>query len=965
MKKIALTFACLSLFLTVALAQNTSFVANGYVQGVFPVVHKNTAATIVSDPADFQVAGVAAADLGKDIFSITGVKPASASHFIQKPMIVIGTLGKSALIDQLVQNGKLDASGLKGQWEKFIITVVDRPAPNSGRALVIAGSDRRGTAYGVYELSRQLGVSPWSWWADVPVKKSLSLYVKAGTYVFGPPSVQYRGIFINDEDFGMGQWSRKTFDPQTQTMGPKTYARIYELMLRLKANLIWPAMKGPDSFYQVPGNMEMADRYGIIVGTSHHEPLLVNSSLEWDPKVDGPWRYDTNADRIQKRMDKRVSEACRYENVYTIGLRGHADLAMEGGETMDQRVSLMQTIFKDQRDILKKHIDKPIEKIPQSFTAYKEVLEILNNGLQVPDDAMLVWPDDNYGYMHQLNSDKQKKRPGGSGIYYHLNYVGRPMHSMWISAPSPALIWQELNKAYGNGAKRIWVFNVGDIKPYEYLISSCLDMAWNFNYNDSGFSDRYLSSWLDENLGSILGPKVKPLLDMYYQNAFDRKPEFMGWDRTEPSTPVVDTEYSLTNYREADRRQESTSVLSDKVKALWPSVPEDLKPSFYELVYYPIVCADLANKKMLYAQKNRAYALQQRASSGTYAALAQTALDSMNTLTARYNSLLDGKWNLMMRIQPGALVAKPLTLLPNLTENSEMGIDYTGNNPAEGVVYTDALPCFNRLFRETYDISIYNKGKQPFDWKATVSRPWIKLSPSDGLCVQENKLQVSIDWKSVPTGKTQKGKIIISDGKTSRTIDVELFDPQIPADSLNGFFVENNGAISIDAAHYNRKNDLKEYQWQSIDHLGTTGKVMCITRDTLPRISFEWNLDKNAPSLEYDFYTYNRGWFDILSYTLPTQHISLQRGCLYGISIDHQPPKIVDFSTGDRNEEWQRNVQRNFAVKSTRHYVDKPGKHTLKVWLIDTDVCFDKFVIDAGGLKTSYQGPLETILPVN
>ncbi|MEI6949071.1 glycosyl hydrolase 115 family protein [Paraflavisolibacter sp. H34] len=958
MRQILLTVVTVFAWTLLTGAQEPSIISNQKSTGAFPVVSQRKVATLVTDTADFAVVRQAAADLENDLFAISGVRPKQEHRIGVSPAIVMGTLGKSRVVDAIVKAGKVDVSGLKGQWEKFIIQAV--PGNKGIQALVVIGSDRRGTAYGIYELSKQLGVSPWYWWADVPVTKSNSLFVKAGACVFGPPSVQYRGIFINDEERGLGPWARKVFEPETKAMGPKTYAKIYELMLRLKANIMWPGMKGPESFYSVKGNKEMADQYAIIIGTSHHEPLLVNSSLEWNEKRDGRWQYDKNAEAMKKVMEHRVKEAAPYENMYTIGLRGHSDLGMEAEGGIDERVALMHTIFKDQRELLQKYIPKKVEQIPQAFTAYKEVLELLNNGLQVPEDAILVWPDDNYGYLHQLNSDIQKRRQGRSGVYYHLNYVGRPLSTMWLSAPSPELIRKELNKAYGNGANRFWMFNVGDIKPYEFLTSFCLEMAWRFSYNDTAYTQKYLHKWLDGVFGPQLAPQLRPLLNDYYGAAFERKPEFMGWERGEPNTPVTNTEYSLSHYGEAQRRLASLDRMATRAKELAKAVPEALQPVFFQTVYYPVLCADLTNKKTLYAQMNRTYALQQRASARRYAQLSQQAFDSINLLTKQFGEMLGGKWKNIMQLQWGLPGKMPPLDTVQLQEQAAMGIDFTGNEGKKGIGSLPALPAFNSYYKENYEVVIFNKGKQPFAWKAAPSHPWIRLSQAAGICTDESRISVSIDWAAAPKEAEATGEVVLNGAGATQKIGVQLFRPTLPADSLKNLFVEQNGVISINAAHFSRKKDKGPYRWTTLDQLGLTGQLVAIDTDTLPRISFDWYLERNAPSLEYDFYTYNQGWVDVQSFTLPTQPISLQRGCLYAVSIDNQPGKILDFSTRNRNEKWKLHVQRNAAIETCRHFLEKPGKHTLKVWLIDTDVCFDKFVINTGGLKPSYIGPLET-----
>lgn len=365
---------------------------------------------------------------------------------------------------------------------------------------------------------------------------------------------------------------------------------------------------------------------------------------------------------------------------------------------------------------------------------------------------------------------------------------------------------------------------------------------------------------------------------------------------------------------------------------------------------------------MLYAQMNRTYARDNRVSANYYADLSRRAQESLDFLTRQFGEIENGKWKSIMNLQSGAPSQIPPleTVIP--MKEACMGIDYSGKNILKGTNQTSELPYFNKFYNEKYEIVIYNKGQKSFNWEATTVQPWIQISRNSGSCSLEERIQVSIDWKQVPSAELNNGNIIIKGAGNIVNIGVHVFNPTISADSLKNRFVEQNGAISIYARNFSRKIDKGPYKWTTLNDIGLTNKLMAITNDTLSQVNFEWNLAKNAPYLEYGFYTYNQGWMDIYSYTLPTHAISLQRGSMYGISVDNQPPKIMDFSTRNRNEEWQVNVMRNAAIQVSRHFIDKPGRHTLKIWLIDTDVCFDKFIIDTGGLKQSYTGPPETKL---
>ena len=432
--------------------------------GDFPLVGGGRAADVVHAAEDAAVVGVAARDFAADVGRVTGRKPEVRTEVAPgRPAVLAGTLDHSALIDGLVKAGKLEVGGLRGQWESYLITTVADPLPGVPRALVVAGSDRRGTAYGLFELSRAIGVSPWTWWADVAPQKHAELHVAAGARRFGPPSVKYRGIFINDEDWGLQPWAAQTFAPAEGGIGPQVYARIFELLLRLKANTLWPAMHAcTKAFNTFPEDARLADRYGIVMGSSHAEPMLRNNVGEWTaPHED--YNYVTNRAGVLRYWEERVAANGAFENIYTLGMRGIHDSPIVGPKTDAERVAALERIFADQRALLVKYVNPDITRVPQAFTPYKEVLPLYREGLRVPDDVTIVWPDDNFGYIRQFPTAADRHRAGGFGVYYHVSYLGSPLSYLWICTTPPALIWEEMTKAYEHGADRIWILKVGDL----------------------------------------------------------------------------------------------------------------------------------------------------------------------------------------------------------------------------------------------------------------------------------------------------------------------------------------------------------------------------------------------------------------------------------------------------------------------------------------------------------------------
>ena len=460
---------------------------------IFRIVNNAQSVPILYDKKDAEVVEICAKALAGDIKLITDISPSLETSFKLNinAAIIAGTLGKSKLIDSMVKTGKLSVDTIKGKWESFLIQIVDNPLAGINKALVICGSDPRGTAFGIFELSKRLGISPWVYWADVVPAKRKNLNVAIDKIIMGPPSVKYRGIFLNDEDWGLQPWAARNVDTDIKDIGPHTYARIFELMLRLKANYIWPAMHPcTKAFFYYKGNPKVAKQYDIVLGSSHAEPMLRNNVDEWKNnfkeeygKQPGPWRYDTNKKEINKYWEDRVKQVAdqKIEAIFTIGMRGIHDSGMPGPKTIEGKVDLLNKIIMDQRNMLSKYLEKDQADIPQIFCPYKEVLTLYNAGVKVPDDVTLVWADDNFGYIRQLSRPKEQQRGGGSGVYYHLSYWGTPADYLWLSSTSPSLISYEMSKAYAYGAKRLWVFNVGDIKPAEMDIEFAMDLAWNVN----------------------------------------------------------------------------------------------------------------------------------------------------------------------------------------------------------------------------------------------------------------------------------------------------------------------------------------------------------------------------------------------------------------------------------------------------------------------------------------------------
>ena len=938
----------------------------------FPLVSDKNISEIYFDDNDFTVVKIAAKHLSNDIFNVTGKRPAitnSDKELGQYP-VIIGSAEKSKLIDELIRANKIDTAKWFNKWEAHSIQVLKNPLKNISKALVIVGSDRRGTAYGVFESSKQIGVSPWYWWADVPIKKRENIFIKDGIYNFGPPSVKYRGIFINDEDWGLKPWASETFDPEQKDIGPKTYAKVCELLLRLKANYMWPAMhECTSAFNQIPDNKIVADSFAIVMGSAHCEPLLFNNATEWNSQTMGEWNYQTNKENIYNVLDKRVKENGQYENIYTVAMRGVHDRAMLGSLRLEERVHLLDKVIADQREILANHIDKNVEEIPQIFIPYKEVLEIYENGLNLPDDVTIVWPDDNYGYIKRLSNHEEQQRSGRSGVYYHISYLGIPHEYLWLNTTPPALIYEEMKKAYDTGGDRVWIANVGDIKPAEYGTEFFIDLGWNIDMADYETTNQHLENWLGNIFGEDLKKELTEIMQAYYRLGFIRKPEYMGWGyiwdtNFHKQKKTYDTEFSFTDYREADKRITEYDKISKQVTNIYEQIDPFLKPAFYELVYYPVVASALMNKKVLITQKNHWYAKQGRAKANELADMVKVYYDSLFTITNEYNQLLDGKWDKMMTVRQGrdAVYYKmPQLDIIELKNGSVPAIYCEEENNKEGIVNYHLLPCFNPYYKKSYFVDIFNKGNQPFEWSAEPNVEWIKLSKTKGTVTDEERIWASVDWTKIPNGDNLKGKINIeAKGKTEEVL-ISAINPEHPkAEELKNIFTEDNGYIVISPNHFQRKVEDDRINFIEMPNIGIMGSSMV----SVPQISPSYeSYDGTQPYLEYDFYTHQSGKFKIAVVTLPTFPFNKQSNTRYGISVDDEHPQLSEAGTPEEwKGKWAENVLRNASINTTVHTINKPGKHTLKFWVIDTGIVLQKIMIDFGGLKPSYTGPDETML---
>ena len=515
----------------------------------------------------------------------------------------------------------------------------------NGKQIIIEGGNGRGMAYGLLELSRLAGVSPWIWWGDVVPEKKNRLVMNDDFETEQHPSVAYRGIFLNDEDWSLRLWSHKNFEPSAKSeIGPKTYRKVFELMLRLRANTIWPAMHpGTTAFFKIPGAKAIADSCGMVIGTSHCEPLLRNNVDEWNTAERGAFNYRTNREQVHQYWIERLKEVKKSkDNMFTIGMRGIHDSSMEGYKTEQEKFDGLQQVINDQQELLRQHVGNPAKQM-QVFVPYKEVLQLYEKGLQVPDYVTLMWCDDNYGYMTRLSNAKEQQRSGGAGVYYHLSYWGRPHDYLWLTTTQPGLIYNEMREAYNHNVRKLWIVNVHDPKVAAYDLELFLDLAWNINCEDGQTLTKHLESWLCRQFGQEAGKRLLPVMHEFYRLCGERRPEFMGYTQVELDkkkyprglSAVGDIPLSAI---EAAQRLSAFQHLKAEIMAIRMLVRSELNDAFFAAIEYPVSAAAAMSTKILSdsIESHRAY-------------------EEIQALTKRYNEMNGGKWRHLMDAAPRKL----------------------------------------------------------------------------------------------------------------------------------------------------------------------------------------------------------------------------------------------------------------------------------------------------------------------
>ncbi len=854
-----------------------------------------------------------------------------------------------------------------GVWESYILCL-DKDT------LVITGSDKRGTIYGIYDLSEHIGVSPWYWWADVPSKRSNTLYVTLDEpYCSKEPAVKYRGVFINDEEsFAAWALNKEDYDYV------ETYKKVYELLLRLKANILWPAMHScSPCFHQSIENAKNADLYGIIIGTSHCEQMMRNNVCEYFPFEEkwvqenpdrplyrtmlgdspNPCAYvyiDKHPDTGERVYNKEMITAYwregmeqfgQYENIYTVGMRGLHDSPWQPvpAQTLQEKGKLLEEVIEKQREVLSEYRNTAVSEIPQIFVPYKEILEIYNAGVKVPDDVTLMWSNDNYGYIRQLPTDKERERSGGAGMYYHISYCGKPASYLWLGTTPFALIREEMTKAYHNGIDRIWVVNVGDIKAAERPMEYFLDLAWNIDENADIHQHIIKKAQRDFGFDIDTAKKFADMELTFERLAFARKPEHF-----------VRHLFQLKDFNdEAMRYLDEYDNVLDCSQRLYEQLDEKQKAAYFELHLYALrSCRNTAAHNIFMDEQNRHIQDGFKNAAEPYIYRSDEGYCDVIADMKQYHLLYDGKWNHIMDSAYGWFIARD----KDFHTLFECKKDW-GATPGIGVAYEKMV--FSGFLKNRRFIDIFNHYNFYALWKAETEYDWITLSKTEGTILTDERLWVDIDYEKAPKKDMETSITFTSNFNDSIVVPIRLKNK---CETLpKGTVIEFDGYVSILAKNFLRCTTGGGLFWRIEPYLGRCTDSLKVYSDTLKSRSNE-SIDSTAVA-QYRAWFETCGEFEAEIHRIPT--LNERDKVRFAIGIDDDIPQLVECTNqykdySDGTDCWGAGVLQNCEKLTCRLRVAQKGCHTIKLYAVDSDVIIEKIIIWTNQKIDSYFGPEES-----
>ncbi len=924
---------------------------------------------------DVKMVSDAELDIVTDVRQIAGIP------------IIAGSIGNNGLIDNMIEHGRLDVSEIKGKWETYKIDFVEHPVEGVEEALVVAGSDKRGTIYGIFHISELMGVSPWVYWADVtPEKKdTISLNSKTLCVTSKEPSVKYRGIFLNDEEPALGSWANNFFK---KSKGGKFneyfYENVFQLILRLKGNYLWPAMWSSafstDGVEIPEASAQLADEYGIVMGTSHHEPMM-KAHQEWSKGKlnygNGEWNYDTNKEGLKKFFTEGAERNGKYENVITIGMRGDGDTSMlPEGSSVQENIDLLKEVILDQKSILK---ENGLENTPTLLALYKEVEEYWYGDETTPglcdwnelDDTIVMLSEDNYGNIRTLPTEENKDRKGGWGMYYHVDYNGAPTSYQWVQTLQLQKMWEQMSMAYDYGVDDMWILNVGDLKPMESAISYFMDMAWDYDKWGSSNIDsteEYTRQWMEQQFAKDTDQQGIQDLTTIFE-------EYLKINSTRRAENVFSTTYSLDNYNEAVEMLERIDKLVELADQYKEKLPESAQAPYYELIYYPAVAVANVNRMQIYSGLNQAYAKQNLSSANVYAALVEEAVSLDQEMEHTYDKNMPGgignKWDGMMYQAKNAghvgypewrpKGAYPVPVYVDIPDEAHMYVRLQGDSKAYDSGSAD-LQDFTSINDESYCIHVMNGGAAIFDYEVEASHDWITLSRKSGTVKEQDTIEISVDFSKLSADST--GTVTITGNE--QTVKINVSASVISTEGLSEkTFIEAHNYISIEAGNYTDSNAAADgAAWKEIKNYGRGRSSLKVFPCTGRFTDVE-----DAPYVEYTVKTASTDKYSLMAYMAPSNNVDWNYVTMkFGVSVDEEEVQSVDTISKNyiagtwRDSLWSNGVKNGIHTKKVSLGKLSAGVHKIRIYSMDPEIVLQKFVLHPTNknLKNSYMGPGES-----
>ncbi|KAK3321852.1 hypothetical protein B0H66DRAFT_475250 [Apodospora peruviana] len=945
-------------------------------------------------------------NMNNTVYSTTGTSnftgPAFSNPSPSNVVVIAGTIGHSTIIDHLIASKAIDVSAVKGKWESFVSQVVKNPVPGCSAALVVAGSDPRGTIFGIYDISEQIGVSPWYFWADSPVRPNKNIYALSTKKVQGPPSVKYRGFFLNDEQPALTNWVASHWEntPYGAGYGPAFYSLIFEVLLRLRANYLWPTLWAAMFEVDDPGNQPLADAFEIVLGTSHTEPLM-RAQNEFGKFYKGPWAYNLNNATIDDYFRYGIQRAKPYarNSLWTMGMRGTGDTEIVG-LGVDHIVTMLETLVKNQRELISEGLGvSDITTVPQAWCLYKEVMTYLFAGLQIPEDITLLWADDNWGNVRRLPLKNETSRAGGAGVYYHFDYVGDPRDYKWINTIQLSKTAEQMHMAYARGADRIWIVNVGDMKALEIPISHYFDLAYDTERWGVDSAGDWAKTYATREFGPAYAGEIADIMMRYGMYSSRRKFELV-----EPQT------YSVINYDEADAVLKQWAALVADAQAVYDKLDEAAQPAFFETVLHPAMAGEIVHKVYVGGAKNALYSGQKRNSANAVINQVLAASDEDVKLTNRWDNLLGGKWEHFMdqtHLGYDGYWQQPMrNTLPAMTYvqtafvslAGHVGIGVEGSNATvqgDDKYHSNsgnnlALPLMDPYGPATRYFDIFSRGTKTCQWTASPWVPWVKLSQSTGTVGpngSDTRVYVSIDWATAPKAP-YSATVNINVTTPCRGLDRYGFSApmvQVPVNirsvtsNFTQGFVESDGHVAISGSHYqaiipaaSASDDNANVTYHKFTSYGRTGSGVGLMPQNTEKLTVE-----TAPALEYDLYLFsNSTAANVTVYMSPAlNYLGDWNPLEYGIALypkggSANPTMVrpVGVTVGTNMPEgWGYAVAdsvwgRTGNYTTSRFKVLQEGAYTLRLWALMPGIVVQKIIVDMGGVRPSFFGPPESFL---